>query len=95
MSKLLGMWLTKFDDAGDGSGSAQDGQVIEEIGTDYILVTIRNVVAGAPSSSSQLFKISDLANDNTTFFENEEALNAWHAFIAGTATVVPFDKGGR
>jgi hypothetical protein len=94
MSKLLGMWLTKFDDAGDGSGSAQDGQVIDEIGTDFILVTIRNVVAGPPTSS-QLFKISDLANDNTTFFENEEALNEWHAFIAGTAKIVPFDKGGR
>lgn len=88
MSKLTGMWITKFV----GEDSAQDGQVIDEIGTDYILVTLRNVVAAPVPASSQLFKIADLTNDNTTFFENEEALNAWHAFIAGTATIIPFEK---
>jgi hypothetical protein len=88
MSRLTGMWITKFDDQED---SAQDGQVISEIGFDYILVTLRNVVEGPPASS-QLFKISDLANDNTLFFPDEGALNAWHAFIAGTATIIPFEK---
>jgi hypothetical protein len=92
MSRLTGMWISKFDDAED---SAQDGQVIAEINSDYLLVTLRNVVAGPPASS-QLFKISDLANDSTLFFPDEEAMNAWHAFIqAGIANVVPFDKGGR
>ena len=89
MSQLTGMWITKFDDNDDTA--AQDGRIAAEIGTDYVLIEMRNVVAGPPNSS-QLFKIADLANDNTTFFENEEALNAWHAFIAGTASVVPFEK---
>jgi hypothetical protein len=87
MSALTGMWITKFDAQNE---SAQDGQVISEIGTDYLLIALRNVVEGAPASS-QLFKIADLADDNTSFFPDEEAMNAWHAFIqAGRANVVPF-----
>ena len=57
MSKLLGMWLTKFDDAGDGSGSAQDGQVIDEIGTDFIVRLIVLTLSGSrPRSSSAVEK---------------------------------------
>jgi hypothetical protein len=86
MSRLTGMWITKFDPKED---LAQNGQVIDEIGTDYLLIALRNE---GPPASSQLFKISDLANDNTSFFDDEEAMNAWHS---GIANIVPFDNGGR
>jgi hypothetical protein len=94
MSKLTGMWITKFNDADDeASGYAEDGEIVAEIGTDFILVTKRNVVADGPPASSQLFKISDLANDNVRFFENEKALNAWHAFLEDApVNMVPFEK---
>jgi hypothetical protein len=49
MSKLTGMWIAKFDDEDE---SAQDGQVISEIGNDYILVTLRNVIGGASFSTA-------------------------------------------
>jgi hypothetical protein len=84
------MWITKFDDTEE---SAQDGLVIGEIGNEFILVEMRNVVADGPPPSSRLFAVADLASDNVRWFPDEEAMDAWHAFIAaGPVTVVPFEK---
>jgi hypothetical protein len=93
MGKLTGMWIVRFDDQ---EQYAEDGEIIAEIGNEFILVRMRNTVANGPPASSRLFAISDLATDNVRFFPDEAALDNWHAFLAaGPVTVIPFDRGGR
>jgi hypothetical protein len=64
---LIGKWIVKFDDQ---EQSAEDGEIIAEIGNDFVMVQMRNVAADGSPPSSVLFQIADLTGENIRWFDD-------------------------
>jgi hypothetical protein len=84
---LVGKWVTIPDL--ENEGYFQDGQITDQIGTDFFLIRLHNVIDGPPHS--RIFLIADLAE--AFFFETEAELDRFREWTTGDpAKILKFEK---
>jgi hypothetical protein len=94
---MIGKWVTIPEAEADiesVGGYFSDGQITDEIGTDFFLVRLRNVQTATATdgpSHSRIFSIADLADG--FFFENETELDRFREWATeDPAKILKFER---